>query len=162
MLTVRRSIDVRIKDDRRQPCDLARTRLFDPASGVRRKMRRHTLVASAIGFAASASGIVTSLAFWVYLSASTQYDGDSWKPVVLGCTFGALVGVLVLLLIDRLLLRKSDQRLINQIRATAHCPACGYNLRNLPTEPDHCTLCPECGAAWRLPTLATPAQERNS
>ncbi len=35
------------------------------------------------------------------------------------------------------------------------CAACGYHLRGLTSEPDGCTLCPECGAAWRLGEEAT-------
>lgn len=31
------------------------------------------------------------------------------------------------------------------------CPVCTYNLRGLECEADGCTVCPECGAAWRLP-----------
>jgi len=31
------------------------------------------------------------------------------------------------------------------------CPACVYSLDSLTPEPDGCTVCPECGAAWRLP-----------
>ena len=31
------------------------------------------------------------------------------------------------------------------------CPHCGYNIRDLPTDPtDGLTICPECGCAWRL------------
>jgi hypothetical protein len=30
-----------------------------------------------------------------------------------------------------------------------HCPACGHDLAGLPREPDNCTICAECGAAWR-------------
>lgn len=31
------------------------------------------------------------------------------------------------------------------------CPQCGYDLRMLPTDPvDGTTVCPECGAAWRV------------
>ncbi len=30
------------------------------------------------------------------------------------------------------------------------CPSCGYKLTALPIDPDGCTICPECGAAWRL------------
>ena len=31
------------------------------------------------------------------------------------------------------------------------CPHCGYDLRLLPVDPaDGATVCPECGAAWRL------------
>ncbi len=31
------------------------------------------------------------------------------------------------------------------------CPVCTYELRGLECETDGCTVCPECGAAWRLP-----------
>jgi len=31
------------------------------------------------------------------------------------------------------------------------CPHCGYDIRGLPTDSgDGCTVCPECGCAWRL------------
>lgn len=28
------------------------------------------------------------------------------------------------------------------------CPCCSYSLADTPSDPDGCTLCPECGAAW--------------
>jgi hypothetical protein len=31
------------------------------------------------------------------------------------------------------------------------CPACGYSLTATTPESDGCTVCPECGAAWKLP-----------
>ncbi len=30
------------------------------------------------------------------------------------------------------------------------CASCGYDLSGLKAEEDGCTVCPECGAAWRL------------
>lgn len=35
------------------------------------------------------------------------------------------------------------------------CHACDYNLEALTPDPDGCITCPECGAAWKLPT-STP------
>ncbi|MEM1071826.1 MAG: hypothetical protein AAGB48_03840 [Planctomycetota bacterium] len=32
------------------------------------------------------------------------------------------------------------------------CMSCGYGLRDLSPEPDGCIVCPECGAAWKLPS----------
>lgn len=32
------------------------------------------------------------------------------------------------------------------------CPACGYDLTSQPVADDGCTVCPECAAAWRVPT----------
>ncbi|MCC7388765.1 MAG: hypothetical protein IT431_08340 [Phycisphaerales bacterium] len=40
------------------------------------------------------------------------------------------------------------------------CLACLYELSGLTTEPDGCTICPECGAAWRL-SLATAEPPTN-
>ena len=39
-----------------------------------------------------------------------------------------------------------------ELRALGLCPACLYDLSAFPPDPDRCTLCPECGAAWRLPS----------
>lgn len=33
------------------------------------------------------------------------------------------------------------------------CPACDYDMRGLPREVDQCTVCPECGGAWRQDEL---------
>ncbi len=30
------------------------------------------------------------------------------------------------------------------------CPACVYQIGDIPAESDGCTVCPECGAAWRM------------
>jgi hypothetical protein len=30
------------------------------------------------------------------------------------------------------------------------CPACQYSMASLVAEADGCTVCPECGGAWRL------------
>jgi hypothetical protein len=36
--------------------------------------------------------------------------------------------------------------------AEGRCPGCGYELEGVPREADDgCTVCPECGAAWRPP-----------
>ena len=36
------------------------------------------------------------------------------------------------------------------ILAQRFCPACAYRLVQLDADEDGCTVCPECGAAWRL------------
>ncbi|NRA56547.1 MAG: hypothetical protein HRU13_00255 [Phycisphaerales bacterium] len=40
-------------------------------------------------------------------------------------------------------------------QAAGRCRACGYDLANLQAESDGCTICPECGAAWRLDQAGT-------
>lgn len=31
------------------------------------------------------------------------------------------------------------------------CPTCDYVLHAVTAQPDGCTVCPECGAAWKIP-----------
>ena len=41
---------------------------------------------------------------------------------------------------------------------TRCCPGCGFDLVPSPVEADGCTVCPECGAAWRLPYHDDPSK----
>jgi len=36
-------------------------------------------------------------------------------------------------------------------QAVGRCCGCTYELKGLVPDDDGCTVCPECGAAWRLP-----------
>lgn len=38
----------------------------------------------------------------------------------------------------------------------SQCPSCRYALDDILPEPDGCTVCPECGAAWKLPQQSPP------
>jgi hypothetical protein len=44
--------------------------------------------------------------------------------------------------------RRAAVRRILRLRL---CPACAYDLGAAPTADDGCAVCPECGAAWRVP-----------
>ena len=46
--------------------------------------------------------------------------------------------------------------IVKGVLLVRHCATCGYSLASVPPEPDGCTICPECGAAWKLPTLPAP------
>lgn len=39
------------------------------------------------------------------------------------------------------------------------CPACGCGLRGVEAEADGCSVCPECGAAWRLDSAEPAARQ---
>ena len=44
---------------------------------------------------------------------------------------------------------KYVSRLASVMLSHHHCPHCGYDLRELPPDPqDGATVCPECGCAW--------------
>jgi hypothetical protein len=48
---------------------------------------------------------------------------------------------------------------VHWMPAAEYCPACGHNLRGVSTESDGCTVCPECGAAWRVPRSAKDSDQ---
>lgn len=50
------------------------------------------------------------------------------------------------------------RRVARAIITEGHCATCGYAIEGLVPEVDGCTVCPECGSAWRL----SPAPEPES
>ncbi len=50
-----------------------------------------------------------------------------------------------------------DRRHLVRRRITARlCPACAYPIGGLSPQGDGLVVCPECGAAWRIPPETTP------
>jgi hypothetical protein len=47
--------------------------------------------------------------------------------------------------------------IVEAVVREGHCGACGYPLPTAAAEHDGCTVCPECGAAWRVPPTAPPS-----
>lgn len=45
---------------------------------------------------------------------------------------------------------KNPQRAVLAMTRAGVCASCGYLLSGCEAEADGCTVCPECGAAWRL------------
>lgn len=72
------------------------------------------------------------------------------SPIALVLWF-CVVPVLVQLVVIGVSAWSFGQRTASIICANGHCASCGYALAILPTEADGCTVCPECGSAWRIP-----------
>lgn len=57
-------------------------------------------------------------------------------------------------------IRYIRQKRASELRAAyikaRHCASCDYDLTNLPVDPDGCTKCPECNAAWKLESIPAP------
>jgi hypothetical protein len=58
-----------------------------------------------------------------------------------------VVGLMALLVLGRYLFKRLA---VAELLRDGLCPACTYEILDLPLAPDRCTVCPECGAAWRL------------
>ncbi len=43
------------------------------------------------------------------------------------------------------------EAIIHSMLLEHRCPSCAYDLSATSPDPDGCTTCPECGAAWRMP-----------
>lgn len=52
-------------------------------------------------------------------------------------------------------------RMGETLRAALRCAVCGYDMRGRVAEDDGCTVCPECGAAWKLDTAHAIDDERD-
>lgn len=72
-----------------------------------------------------------------------------WWGWVFPSFFGLVLGLLVwgALALEK---RLAAKRLWHALLGEHHCPKCLYALTGLRKEEDGCTVCPECGAAWRL------------
>jgi hypothetical protein len=56
--------------------------------------------------------------------------------------------------------RRHDEQVVSGLLKAAMCPACGYGLGDIPPELDGCSVCPECGAAWRRAASSVDALDR--
>lgn len=46
--------------------------------------------------------------------------------------------------------KRSVRRAVRAVCLSGYCPKCGYCIQGLPVQSDGLTICPECGAAWRV------------
>ncbi len=79
---------------------------------------------------------VIALAYWTSASMDLLWVGLCGIVVGMGLRLAAREETWV-----KLMPRRLDE---------GRCPVCEYRLDNLAVEEDGCTVCPECGAAWRL------------
>lgn len=93
--------------------------------------------------------IATVVAADLTLVTSRNRPGWTHYPVL-------AVGILVALLPA---IWWRGPRLGRAARRLGLCWSCGYDLRGMTPDPDGCTVCPECGAAWRLPDPPGPGAQ---
>lgn len=92
--------------------------------------------------------VATMCAMLIFAGVHAAVSGDPRRAVLM---FVFLPPVVALGYIWR---RQMDAALARLESARAElppvCPSCRYDLAGLPVEPDGCTVCSECGAAWRF------------
>lgn len=100
---------------------------------------------------------VLAASFGVYFALGQMGVPQSaiWIPVALTAILASLIPIpsawLINVLLGRLAVRDQTDQLIAWSLIRNLCPSCGYNLERLEVaaESDECTVCPECGAAWK-------------
>ncbi len=83
----------------------------------------------------------------VSVSVMTKFvTGPIWMIIAYSFVVASVLGFLMLGVAYQPMLRWYAERRI----ARGECGVCEFSLDGLSPEPDGCTLCPECGAAWKL------------
>ena len=93
--------------------------------------------------------VIMAMVYVASVRALGPKDGPR-GGIVLGMALGAASGWGFWRLTDRIPHASRVDRVLSERRL---CVVCGYTLRGVPAQPDGCTVCPECGSAWRLPPV---------
>lgn len=99
--------------------------------------------------------VVTVVLFSVLLLAVLLVNAFSYRLLFLGAyglIFPIILWIQYVLIRNRGYFTSDPRAVVPSLLERGLCAQCGYSLRDATEEPDGCTVCPECGAAWRLPT----------
>lgn len=120
----------------------ARMRMF--GKGMDLSLTRRSLVRQGIGLAAILAWGVAWLGLSGWISAALPMS-----PIVKGLVIGVgpMLGVPPVMW---WIVRSHRQEVARMVVGEHHCASCGYPLGEIDAAADGCTVCPECGSAWRL------------
>jgi len=143
---------VRSFDDRKRPVQLDRVPVGPRTYPKNPPLRFSDLQMERMRFVEP--GVVIS-ATLLSISAVSLFVAVRMSPklmYVLG--IGCVVWIVLLVASLGRSARRNDRiYAIHYLPSQGICPACGHSLRGLAPEADGCVVCPECGAAWRLPVV---------
>ncbi|MFG0306262.1 MAG: hypothetical protein ACF8Q5_08625 [Phycisphaerales bacterium JB040] len=71
-------------------------------------------------------------------------------PTVAGIAAGLLLAPVIILVLSRDAVRRFRKRRALALRERL-CPACWYSLVKVEPAVNGMTICPECGAGWKIP-----------
>jgi hypothetical protein len=96
---------------------------------------------------------------WAFNAAGLRRRPLSPDPparvIVISVVLGSLL-VLITLVAGAFVARRRTTFAMAACLDAGRCPCCCYELTEVPPQADNTTLCPECGAAWRMRTDSDP------
>lgn len=122
----------------------ARVRIFGEAQEM--QLSPQFVFPMLIGLA----GIIAWGGLWIVI-APLLTPSIPLPPLVKGALIG-LVPFAPFPLFMMFFIHRGRQRIARIVSRHGFCASCGYALSNIPAAADGCTVCPECGSAWRTGT----------
>jgi len=125
-----------------------RTRMFGEAQAI--QLSREFVVPMLLVLL----GIVIWGGVWMAISPHilpSVFLSPTVKAIIIG-----IVPFLPFPLFMWFLMHRSRNRITRIVTRHRFCATCGYALADIPAAADRCTVCPECGSAWRLPAPNNP------
>lgn len=111
------------------------------AAELRRRLQRARWPVDAILILAGAT-----LVWWLFRRVVSGPIGWDLVPAA----GFVLVALAVLRQALRRLADRPPQEVAAELLRLGRCPSCAFLLTSTAPQPDGCTVCPECGAAWKL------------
>jgi hypothetical protein len=90
--------------------------------------------------------VFAALSAWWAVRAG---PGARLQPI--GTLGWAVLGLVLGVMTFRYKFRQSPEKIVEAALRERCCPSCNYSLSGISPDPDGCTTCPECGAAWCFP-----------
>lgn len=87
------------------------------------------------------------LAWYLGNARSQPFLDEGWffQSVIHFLVYGGIMGAVF----SRMTWRSPQHAKAAMFRAGL-CPACVYQISEVPVDAEGCTICPECGAAWKI------------
>lgn len=117
---------------------------LDSEKGVRRRPHEFPILLI--------SGIVVLVPLAV--GPVVLWNAPTWWPITCLLTVSTIGGVWF----DRRTRRRNARRVAGLHIDEGRCASCTYPLQCVPPASDGCTVCPECGAAWKIPGHTAPVE----
>tara|TARA_R110000782_G_scaffold57258_30_gene119860 strand:- start:6950 stop:7294 length:345 start_codon:yes stop_codon:yes gene_type:complete len=100
--------------------------------------------------------VISGTCFSLAIGAATHASGDLRERMIYALV---ATGLTLSGLWNPIWTRRRRDRIARELAWVRECLACNYSIDDLPAQPDGCTVCPECGAAWRMSSVINESNQ---